>query len=201
MIVECPQCESKVDAGVLAEAKGLEVLEEDVALPYVVSLVTCPSCKEPLLHYRDDTGAESRVWPPAETLPHWMLPPLVRDSLTEAQKCFKATAFIACAVMCGRALEAVGRHFKPGGNGNLGWNLRELKTAGIIDERILTWGEALRRFRNIGAHPSDEKIDKEDARDLLDFATAICDYVFVLTKKFDEFRERQNKKSATVKPK
>lgn len=52
---------------------------------------------------------------------------------------------------------------------------------------------ALREHGNIGAHPSEEKISKEDARDLLDFATAICDYIFVLTKKFDNFMERKRK--------
>ena len=46
---------------------------------------------------------------------------------------------------------------------------------------------------NIGAHATEDKISKEDAKDLLDFAQAICDYVFVLNAKFNRFMERKDK--------
>jgi len=43
----------------------------------------------------------------------------------------------------------------------------------------------------LGAHASDHKVAKEDARDLLDFSSAICEYVFVLNEKFERFKKRQ----------
>lgn len=70
--------------------------------------------------------------------------------------------------------------------------LESLKKGGVIDTRLFEWGEALRKHRNLGAHATTERVSKADARDLLDFATAICDYVFVLNEKFERFRARQN---------
>lgn len=63
----------------------------------------------------------------------------------------------------------------------------------IIDKRIYEWGEALRKHRNVGADATNKKISKEDARALLDFANAICDYIFVLTNKFEDFMKRKEK--------
>ena len=45
----------------------------------------------------------------------------------------------------------------------------------------------------MGAHATVSKITKEDARDLLDFGLAICEYVFVLNEKYNRFTERQTK--------
>ena len=60
-------------------------------------------------------------------------------------------------------------------------------------------GEALRNRRNIGAHASDENISREDASDILDFTIAICEYVYVLTQKYDEFKKREKKKQMAKK--
>ena len=48
----------------------------------------------------------------------------------------------------------------------------------------------MRNLRNIGAHASAEHISREDARDVLDFAIAICEYVFVPAQKYVAFQER-----------
>ena len=44
------------------------------------------------------------------------------------------------------------------------------------------------------AHITDKEISKEDANDLLDFSIAICEYVFTLTNKFNDFINRQAEK-------
>lgn len=44
---------------------------------------------------------------------------------------------------------------------------------------------------NIGAHASNNRINKQDARDVLDFTIAICEYVYTLTSKYEEFKKRQ----------
>lgn len=55
----------------------------------------------------------------------------------------------------------------------------------------------LKENRNLAAHASDQAFDRDDAEDLFDFAIAICEYVFVLTERFDAFKKRrQNKKAA-----
>lgn len=76
-------------------------------------------------------------------------------------------------------------------SGKKGGGLKELLEKEIIDKKIFQWSEALRLHRNIGAYASEEKISAEDSRDLLDFTGAICDYVFVLSKKFDSFMKRK----------
>ncbi len=56
------------------------------------------------------------------------------------------------------------------------------------------WGEALRAERNIGAHAGDEVITVQDASDVLNFAIAISEYVYVLDDKYKAYKERKAKK-------
>jgi hypothetical protein len=100
--------------------------------------------------------------------------------------------------MCGRALEGMCLEFKLSKK-VLAGGLKELLDKGIIDKKIFSWGDELRKHRNIGAHATDQKNTKDDARDVLDFAIAICDYVFVLTFKFEEFMKRQAKTTNPLK--
>jgi hypothetical protein len=74
--------------------------------------------------------------------------------------------------------------------------LKELHERQIIDARLYQWGDELRKHRNLAAHASDAQFAFNDAKDLYDFATAICDYVFVLTAKFESFQKRQAKAGA-----
>lgn len=199
MIVECPRCEAKVDAKILQGA----VLEyDDEGGDVKISLLECPLCKKGILvgqHYElysvgdqveEDFGVPVRLWPEPHKGINWSLPHTVHDSLDEAEKCYKAKAYSACAVMCGRALESVCHEYKTTTK-MLGGGLKELLDKGIIDQKIFEWGEMLREYRNIGAHHTPAKVSKDDAKDLLDFAVAICDYVFVLTKKFENFKKRK----------
>ncbi|WP_342551911.1 DUF4145 domain-containing protein [Paenibacillus sp. FSL R7-0652] len=122
------------------------------------------------------------------------LPALVSISLDESEKCFIGKAYLACVVMCGRVLEAICKDKQVTGR-NLADGLKELLDTQIIDNRIFEWGEALRIHRNMGAHATEVEITKEDARDLLDFSIAICDYIYVLTSKFEEFQARRQNNS------
>ena len=100
----------------------------------------------------------------------------------------RAKAYDGVAVMCGRAVEGLCRHFKAGPY--IGTGLRELRTRGIIDSMMWQWAEAVQRYRNIGAHAGEATIGKDDAMDLLDFALAICQYVFVFGEQFRKFKGR-----------
>jgi len=196
MIIECPYCECNVDGEVLAQH---ESQASDDPFPYRASLLRCPVCDGALLATQElfQTGPRrhewsrpTRSWPLPEQYSDWNLPNSVRRPLVEARQCYRAKAYAACAVMCGTVLEAIcvehGTKDKL-----LAGCLRELRDREVIDNRIFAWGEALRQHRNIGAHASPETISREDARDLLDFANAICNYVFVLTNKFEAFIKRK----------
>ena len=201
MIIECPHCESRVDAKIIAEKKYRGDEFCDAGAYYFME---CPSCGAVLLSQAEveqvgdntwDLGKPTRIWPPSNHDLHldWSIPALVRKSLEEGQKCFKAKAYAACAVMCGRAIEAICSDQKTKAK-NLAGGLKELKDKGVIDGRLSEWGDSLRERRNIGAHATEEDISKEDAKDVLDFAIAICEYVFVLTQRYESFKARSRAK-------
>lgn len=197
MIIECSYCEVKVFGKVIAEH-----IADDPEVPYTshVQLMECPRCKNTLVGGFDrffnedleDFHEVVRLWPNQEIFSPSEIPEICRASIVEAKLCYKAKAFSATAVMCGRVLEGICKHHGTTSK-NLFTGIKELREKKIIDERIYLWSEQLRYHRNIGAHASEEKVTKEDAGDLLEFVTAICDYVFVLNKKFDEFMSRKKK--------
>ncbi len=199
MIIECFYCESKVDAKVLSE--HTKAGTEDYPFATYYYFLECPSCKNPMVATNEDTIDDDsnltqtlleRVWPAPIYRFHPRLPIHLKNLFEEAQKCYQAKAYRACAVMCGTVLECVCLDHTS--KRYLAEGLKELLDKKIIDSRIYEWGEALRQHRNIGAHAGTQDITKEDAKDLLDFTNAICDYIYVLTKKFEDFKERQKKK-------
>lgn len=198
MIIECPHCESKVDCEVKGE---VPFCDKEYPFPEKAILVACRVCGNPLLGTTEQiqVGEDEyewqplhRQWPPQEDQVDWNIPDIARLSLIEAKTCFKAKAYSACAVMCGRTLEGVCVHHNPKIK-NLARGLKALQESGVIDARLYNWGDALREHRNLGAHATTEKVSKDDARDLLDFSIAICEYVFILNEKFNRFQARQKK--------
>jgi|HubBroStandDraft_6_1064221.scaffolds.fasta_scaffold733543_2 hypothetical protein len=73
----------------------------------------------------------------------------------------------------------------------LGPGVLELHKQGVIDSRLLDWAKALHLDRNDAAHSSGQTFCEEDAIDLLAFASAICEYVFVFAARFQEFQNRK----------
>jgi hypothetical protein len=200
MLIDCPRCEAKVDG----ENYG-GIYESSEPVDGLVSLLRCPSCNNAIVGWQDKVGIDHdgsavyddavRVWPEPKRPLDWSIPEIVRISLNEAEKCFRASAYIAAVVMCGRALEGICRHFGTK-NAHLSGGLAELRDKEVIDKRLYEWGEELRRHRNIAAHASEKKISKRDAEDLMDFVFAIGEYIFVLNHKFEEFLKRKAKETA-----
>jgi hypothetical protein len=76
----------------------------------------------------------------------------------------------------------------------LGEGIRKLKDKGLIDDRLLDWSQQLHAFRNVAAHPTDTLISREDAEDLQSFVYAIIEYIYDLTDRYNEFKERVAKR-------
>ena len=175
--------------------------DEELGESYRVCLLKCPSCAAAIVSMQDQVSFDEenpwssprRVWPLPPYEASWKFPDLVREALGEADKCLRAGAYSASAVMSGKAIEGICVHFKTK-QANLVDRLKELQESGIIDSRLFQWSEELRLHRNIGAHAKPEKITLEAAHNLFDFAVAICEYVFVLTEKFNAFMKRKNEK-------
>jgi hypothetical protein len=203
MIIECPDCAANVGCEAIAEHKFYNPHEDPS--PWTTVLTACPRCGQTLVggcydHERPEVGLETlfRLWPVPPRVVSWEIPELVRESIVEANTCFRAGAYSACAVMCGRALEAVCKIF--GSQKMLGEGLKELRNNQVIDGRLYQWASELQKSRNLSAHPSGQKVSKSDAQDLLDFTNAICEYVFVLSAKFEAFQRRRQELS-TKEPK
>jgi len=204
LLIECPDCDSKVSAKILAEKDYPPTDDYD---PFTIYFLECPVCGRTMVGHSEpvqvgpndwDASPADRLWPEPRRFLDWSIPPAVRKSIEEAQKCFKAQAYAACAVMCGRSLEALCKQ-----HGAKSWqlarSLKELKDKGVIDGRLFEWGESLRDRRNIGAHATDEDISKEDASDVLDFTIAICEYVYVLSEKYAAFKQREKDRKTKKK--
>jgi hypothetical protein len=204
LLIECPDCESKVSAIVLAEKNYSPTDDYD---PFTIHFLECPVCHRTMVGHSEpiqvgpdewDVSQPDRLWPRPKRLLNWSIPSAVRKSIQEAEKCFGAQAYAACAVMCGRSLEALCKQHGAK-NWQLARGLKELKDKGVIDGRLFEWGESLRDRRNIGAHATDEEISKEDAADVLDFTVAICEYVYVLAEKYAAFKKRESEFKAKKK--
>ncbi len=172
------------------------------AWPARVTLVECPYCKEATVlrqfqMLNNDWMEPYRIWPDPDRSPFEPIPETVRSSLQEARRCLSSGAYTASVAMTGRALEAIARHFHPGPDPShlmLGPGLVELHDKKIIDDRLFQWGKELHEHRNLAAHASGRTFTRIDAQDLLDFALAICDYVFILQAKYEAFMSRKSGK-------
>jgi Domain of unknown function (DUF4145) len=118
------------------------------------------------------------------------VPDALRREWEEARKCFSAKAFSACVVMVRRTVE--GTCADHGAKERtLEKSLRVLIDDGRIDKTLAEWAEALRILGNQGAHFTGDQVSPEDAADSLAFAEALLDHLYVLRKRFDEFKARR----------
>lgn len=194
MLLECNNCQARVDAEVLAEYKDLEFFATRTYL------CKCPSCHRALVAESEE-GEDMkwtqplRVHPRPRRLLGTDIAPTIRHSVAEAERCMQVGAYLAATAMCGRALEAICRHFGTK-NTYLAAGLKELRDKEIIDVRLYQWGEELRDQRNAAAHATDTVVSVRDAADLLVFTYAIIDYIFLLTAKFEQFQKRKRERVA-----
>jgi Domain of unknown function (DUF4145) len=211
MLIDCTHCQARVNAEVLKLAGYYD--REVWPDSYQLALLRCPECRHLVVGQQsllkeaetdfagnviiedEEWSAASRVWPEPLSQLAMSIPEAIRTCLLEARKCLHATAYTACVAMSGRAIEAMCRHFDTKKD-MLFEGLKELHERDIIDARLYEWGDELRKHRNLAAHASGVKFNLADAKDLYDFATAICDYVFVLAAKFESFKKRQQKQEA-----
>ena len=223
-IIDCPWCKAKVGAVETGRAvhKGVN---DEAGEPFSERIVVglCPSCGSPLVgeshqldfqRYGSDEDRWSdivRVYPkPPRTFISYRIPRVVKESLAEADRSLQANANTAACVMLGRALEAVCRNIldsttsmtapassppTPQRKVMLAEGIKQLKEKGVIDERLYDWSQQLHAFRNIAAHPEDITISREDAEDLQSFVYAIVEYIYDLTDRYKEFKERIAKKA------
>jgi hypothetical protein len=212
MLINCSYCSARVDGSQLSSVDKYESAPDgSLEGGMRISLLKCPSCENALVAKQDydiifsegEWWNTKRVWPQPEAGFDSSIPQEVRVSLSEARGCLGGGFYTASVVMCGRALEAIGRHFHVSSeNGKpdrlmLGRGLEQLHNSGKIDQRLYQWGKELQEHRNLAAHATGHSFQKNDAEDLFEFLNAICEYLFVLQDRYDRFiRRKEDRKKA-----
>jgi Domain of unknown function (DUF4145) len=216
-IVDCHRCRAKVAA---AESGRVEwsAYDDEAGQPYATRVYVglCPVCGSILAGESDQLyfeGVDSdedrwsdvvRVYPkPPKTFLSPRIPRVVTDSLREADRSLQSGANIAACVMFGRALEALCRDnlkdkIAPNKHVMLGEGIQALRDNNIIDGRLFDWSQQLQAFRNLAAHPEDVAISRDDAEDLQTFVYAIVEYVYDLSDRYNEFKERAEARAKKI---
>jgi hypothetical protein len=179
----CTRCGLHVQL-VVKSAPVFKIDADGDELRYMLgACVTCDSVGL-VYDYSDNSNGERsdpmQVYPALARPMDFNLPPKVHESYTEAMRCLAVGAWIATAVMVRRTLEAVGREFDPDSK-QLFKGLRSLRDKGV------------RFLGNIGAHPTDDVIEPQDARESVEFLAAIIETIYFLRPKFQAMRTRREK--------
>ena len=192
MLIECQECEAKVRGIEHGDYMTFGPNDDE---PYRFTLLECPECHSPIVAIQDQGGDTQwgnplRCLPEAKQALPTSVPASIRASFAEALSAYRAKAYTASAIMCGKSLEAMCKEHNVKAN-TLAGGLKELKTRGIIEERLLEWSEAVKTVRNQAAHELSPNISKRDAKDLLEFSEAILQYVFTFADQFAAFQKRR----------
>lgn len=206
----CPNCNILVQAKVRGTAYG-PVTEEVAglcgpedslygAVRYEVAI--CGRCSGPFLIETRSTelpgefiaDQESRVLFPSTIPPALVGVPIdILRAYEQASRAYTAGLYDACAIMCRKCLDGLCQELKASGR-NLKDRLAYLADSKTIDSRLHEWADQLRIVGNDAAHDVSVILDKNDAKDSIEFVEAILLYTFTLNKKFSAFIERRKPK-------
>ena len=198
LLVDCPRCAIRINAEALA---SYEFTRSHMRGSGRYLFLRCRSCSEPLVVQQENVGniAEGDIWADPTVLfptPSFHVnpdaPAAVRTSLTQAHKTFVAGAYTATAIMCRRAVEAVCAAHGVS-KGSLAAKLANLRNAGAISAHLFDWADMLRVAGNEAAHDVEEEVGRADAKDMLDFALAVTEYLYSYRDKFEAFKARREK--------
>ena len=194
MLTECKSCQATVDAAVIG---SYDALDQEFGNPVKFTLAKCPRCDAPLLLAQDDFGngwdEPARLFPPRDDLVGWAIPDKIRKAYIEAVRCFNAKAFTASAIMCRKTIEGVCQQ-QGVSERTLKLALNELRSRGIIEGRLFEWADELRLAGNEAAHDVDVEFSTQDAGDAVEFTKALLEYVYTFREKFEQFKQRRQKR-------
>lgn len=194
MIYFCEHCEAH------RNFKTLSVSEvRSDAFPEQYTFAACEYCKYPGVFYRVDYDLGGgfdddeyyRVYPAHDRAISYALPSIVKESYEEAVRCEVHKSWIACVTMVGRTLEAVTKEYAPDVRSMFG-GLKKMYDDGAISQEINDWANELRAIRNIGAHATQQKLSRQDARESLDFLQAILETIYYMRPKFMAMKARRH---------
>ena len=198
IFTQCRSCSSK------SEFTTLSVFNHESydGCPEEYTFAKCGACSEVALFYREDvelmwdvTGELPEfhcLWPIDQHFLHFVLPEEIGESYSEAIQAAKLGLYKSSAVMIGRALEAVCRDYDKNIK-SIHTGLAKMLNDGALSQEMHDWANELRLLRNIGAHPSNVKIQEQDVMDAIDFLKSIFELIYYVRPKFNAFKERSER--------
>ena len=196
----CPDCNAIVETGVLfAYTFDVTYTDELQNEGTSVTLSKCLNCEKPILfqeHFHNiedysDTWDKVQLYPDRDNIALKNAPDIVINPFKEAIKCYRAQAYEACAIMCRKGIEAICAD-KGETRGNLAQKIQRLKDNNVLEQTFYNWTNELRVIGNDGAHSHEQKIDKQDAKDALDFFEALITYLYHLVGQYEKLKQRRN---------
>lgn len=202
-IIDCHVCRAKVAAAEIGRATWSS-FDDEAGEPFNerVLIGKCPKCKRVLVGTQEQVEFEGynsnyegwadvvRVYPnPPKSFFSSRIPKVVAESLDEAARCLQAGLNRPACVSLGRALEALCNDVL-NKKVPLGQGIKLLKEQKYIEERLYDWSQHLRAFRNLAAHAEEASISRQDADDLQTFVISIVEYVYDLSDRYQEFKDR-----------
>jgi hypothetical protein len=196
MVVECTKCRAYVETEEHGSFENLRNGDEPSAR-YV--LLRCNKCRSPILVHTANIGnlAEGDIWDePTRLYPtegeraNPNAPKDIRTAFEEAHSCYRARAYTAAAIMCRKTLEGICTAHGVNER-NLMGSLKKMRDQDLIDERLFEWSDTVRIVGNEAAHDVEITVSEADARDILEFANAILDYLFSYRDRFEKFKARR----------
>jgi len=198
MIIECSECRQYTDAK--ESGSYWRHVNGGEASSRRYTLLGCTNCGTPILVRQSHIGnspdddkwdTPSVIFPQNTTRVNPNAPINIRAAFEEANSCYRSQAYTASAIMCCKTLEGVCASHGVNERG-LGASLLKMKDEGFIDERLYEWAGALKAVGNDAAPGMGAPIGPSDAKDTLEFTTAILDYMFSYRDRFEQFKRRQN---------
>lgn len=149
----------------------------------------CNHCDEPVLCL--NTG--DTIYPnPLPSPTDQRIPEDIRSDIIESKYCFSIGAFRASAVMARRSIQnaCIDKGAK---KKNLVDQIDELKSSGVITSDLKEWADVVRWVGNDAAHPNNDKVERDDAKDILELAEQFLHVVYVAPAIAKERRTKRDK--------
>jgi hypothetical protein len=210
LLAECFYCKHKVNFEILAQVNGAD--RDNIDEAYIGEILAkCPDCKEVSLYqkkviqeswtynnfegeenYEDEFSKEiTRLYPKYINFNKSEIAHEIYSSFEEANMLYENGFFNPAMTSLRRTLENICIEKKIPKKLKLEEKLKKLMDRGFIDEKLYAWAEMLRLAGNLTTH-SNEKIKEEDLQDMFYFIEALINYIFVLNRKFELYKNRHS---------
>ncbi|MFY0677493.1 MAG: DUF4145 domain-containing protein [Neptuniibacter sp.] len=171
------------------------------------SIGTCSECMELAVFYREDValcknqfGDEPeyiRAFPVPEDNRSlsYVAPESVSKPYYEAVHAESEGLWLSAAVMLGKSLEALCKHFRPDST-SIFDGLNKLHSDGLLSKKMLDWGHDLRVIRNQAAHSTESDIIEWDVSVAFDFFRALVVMLFEIDHYYAVYKEAKQEYEA-----